>query len=91
MFQKLFGGKPSRPRQPGLFPEHAWTLSEMTNALANMTDNGSADDSGIVVALMQFASRTYSTRCTTPVGFFCFAPARVKVKHYDYDPIGTWG
>ena len=23
--------------------------------------------------------------------FFCFAPARVKVKHYDYDPIGTWG
>ena len=23
--------------------------------------------------------------------FFCFAPARVKVKHYDYDPIGAWG
>ena len=23
--------------------------------------------------------------------FACFAPARVKVKHYDYDPIGTWG
>ena len=22
--------------------------------------------------------------------FFCFAPARVKVKHNDYDPIGTW-
>ena len=22
---------------------------------------------------------------------FCFAPARVKVKHYGYDPIGTWG
>ena len=21
----------------------------------------------------------------------CFAPARVKVKHYDYDPIRTWG
>ena len=23
--------------------------------------------------------------------FVCFAPARVNVKHYDYDPIGTWG
>ena len=23
--------------------------------------------------------------------FFCSAPARVKVKHHDYDPIGTWG
>ena len=22
---------------------------------------------------------------------FCFAPARVKVKHYDYDPTRTWG
>jgi len=26
-----------------------------------------------------------------PNHLFFFAPARVKVKHYDYDPIGTWG
>ena len=29
--------------------------------------------------------------CMPSTPLLCFAPARVKVKHYDYDPIGTWG
>ena len=57
MLQTLFDGKPSPPQQPALLTESAWTLSELTTALAKMKANKSGDDSGIVVALLQFASR----------------------------------
>ena len=59
MLQTLFGGKPSPPEQPALLTESAWTLSELTTALAKMKVNKSGDDSGIVVELVQFASRTF--------------------------------
>jgi len=59
MLQTLFDGKPSPPRQPVLLTENAWTLSELTTALAKMKRNKSGDDYGIVVELVQFASRTF--------------------------------
>ena len=49
MLQTLFDGKPSPPRQPAVLTEHAWTLSELTTALAKMKANKSGDDSRIVV------------------------------------------
>ena len=54
----MFDGKPWPP-QPALLTENAWTLSEFTTALAKMKVNKSGDDSGIVVELVQFASRTF--------------------------------
>ena len=59
MLQKLFDGKPSPPRQPALLTENAWTLSELTTALTKMKANKSGDDIGIVVELVQFASRNF--------------------------------
>ena len=59
MLQTLFDGKPSPPRQPAVQTGNAWTLSELTPALAKMKANKSGDDSGIVVELVQFASRTF--------------------------------
>ena len=59
MLQTLFDGKPSPPQQPALLTESAWTLSELTTALAKMKANKGGDDSGIVVELVQFASRTF--------------------------------
>ena len=44
----LFDGKPSPPREPAVLTENAWTLSELTTALAKMKANKSGDDSGIV-------------------------------------------
>ena len=58
MLQTLFDGKPSPPRQPAVLTENAWTL-QLTTALAKMKANKSGDDSGIVVELVQFASRTF--------------------------------
>ena len=59
MLQKLFDGKPSPPRQPALLTKNAWTLSELTTALTKMKANKSGDDIGIVVELVQFASRNF--------------------------------
>ena len=49
MLQTLFDGKPSPPQQPVMLTENAWTLSELTAALAKMKVKKSGDDSGIVV------------------------------------------
>ena len=59
MLPTLLDGKPTSPQQPVLLTESAWTLLGLTAALAKMKVNKSGDDSGIVVELVQFASRTF--------------------------------
>ena len=36
-------------------------------------------------------SQKAASQCLLCFALLCFAPARVKVKQNDYDPIGTWG
>ena len=49
----------SPPQQPALLTESAWTLSELTTALANTKVHKTGADNGIIVELVQFVSRTF--------------------------------
>ena len=56
-------------------PEVAQILDKFVKAVGKVGIRLNVDTTGIL----------------TNEALLCFAPARVKVKHCDYDPIGTWG
>ena len=87
ILQTLFDGKPSPPREPAVLTENAWTLSELTTALAKMKANKSGDDSGIVFF---FFPRSFLDRKSLWL-LDCFtgqASVRVLYKVFTYMVLG---